>query len=108
MTPTATTPATGLDHLQVIEQHIRAWNETDSQARRELITQRAVSLLPRHDWQHQPRWMLGVVKNGLHGGQHLSVRAELVAGVEVAVEAGEIAAAHLQGNSMPLPEEVAG
>jgi hypothetical protein len=51
--------------------------------------------------------MLGVVKNGLHGRQHLGVGAELVAGIEVAVEAREVAAAHLQRDAVPLAEEVA-
>src|SRR5215204_238866 len=52
--------------------------------------------------------MLSIVEDGLHRWLHLRVRAELVTGVEVAIEAWEVAAAHLQTNAVPFAEEIAG
>src|SRR5215218_10919642 len=52
--------------------------------------------------------MLPIVEDRLQRRQHLRVRAELVPGVEVAVEAREVATAHLQTDAMPPAEEIAG
>src|SRR5215204_5220540 len=52
--------------------------------------------------------MLSIVEDGLHRWLHLRVRAELVTGVEVAIEAWEVAAAHLKTDAVPLVEEIAG
>src|SRR5215212_3834453 len=52
--------------------------------------------------------MLSIVADRLHGRLHLGVRAEFVTGVEVAIEAWEVATAHLQTDAVPLAEEVAG
>src|SRR5215207_9262548 len=52
--------------------------------------------------------MLAIVEDRLHRRQHLRVRAELVTGIEVAVEAREVAAAHFQTDAVTLAEEIAG
>src|SRR5215207_9530974 len=52
--------------------------------------------------------MLPIMEDRLQRRQHLRVRAELMTGVEVAVEAREVAAAHLQTDAMPPAEEIAG
>src|SRR5215208_3333111 len=52
--------------------------------------------------------MLSIVEDRLHRRQHLRIRAELVTGIEVAIEAGEVAAARLQTDAVPLAEEIAG
>jgi len=52
--------------------------------------------------------MGGVVEDGVGGFHEDIVGAGVFAGVEVAVEAGEVAAAHFQANPVAFHEDVAG
>src|SRR5262245_54113150 len=52
--------------------------------------------------------MLVVVEDSLHGRLHLRVDAKLVASVEVAVEAREVAAADFERDAVPAAKEIAG
>src|SRR5215207_9424881 len=72
------------------------------------VVGRGLLSLPRHNRQDESRWMLSIVEDRLHRRQHLRVRAELVTGVEVAIEAREVAAGHLQTDAVPLAKEIAG
>ena len=61
-----------------------------------------------HHRQDQGAWMRAVVEDGVGGLHECRVGACVLAGVQVAVEAGEIAAAHFQADAVALEEDVAG
>ena len=58
--------------------------------------------------QDQPRGALLIVVHGLVGSLHLDVGTQHLAGVQVAVEAREVAARYLQPDAVPCPKYVAG
>ena len=52
--------------------------------------------------------MLLVVKDGVGGFHHRCIRARVLAGVEVAVEPREVAAADFYADLVPFEEDIAG
>ena len=53
-------------------------------------------------------WVLGIVVDGLLGDVKFGIGARIAAGVQVAIEAGEVAAGNFQTDAMAGFEKVAG
>src|SRR5690348_3550872 len=75
--------------------------------RLKLRRKHSVLLLAWNHRQEHMRGMSAVMQNCLSRGLHLRIRANPVAGIQVAVPAREVAAGHVQTDTMPRFEQVA-
>src|SRR5258708_31193872 len=58
--------------------------------------------------EHRIRWVLGVVQDGLMSNGQFSAGTEIMACIRVAVPTREATACHVQANTMPGFEDIAG
>src|SRR6266446_5350731 len=61
-----------------------------------------------HNRQHHIRGMLAIVQDGLMRNRQLTISAKIVSCIGIAVPAREIAACHIQANTVSSPEDIAG
>src|SRR5216683_5011255 len=61
----------------------------------------------RYNWQHHIRWVLAVVQDRLVRYRQFSIGAKVMTGIGIAVPAREIAACHIQADTMPRLEDIA-